>query len=134
MRLLLLFAIALAGLIPGCALRQYDRNALSADGEAKIDKKLPAAQGRREAIQLAELKARDQLMKDILNKTMSDGRTVEAAAVKDAYVQAVIQDFVRASHEMPQSREVSEDKIKLTMYMDAATVNDFLRDYPKKIR
>src|SRR5262245_35218122 len=105
-RLFLILSLSCIFVLPGCATRQYSRNAFMADGEAPIvvTKTVAAGQARREAVQLAQVRARDQLMFQILKMKLADGRSVEEVAVKDPYVQAVAQDAVRGGHELPNSR------------------------------
>jgi hypothetical protein len=129
MRFLPLLLISLI-FFPACATRQYARNSLSGSGRALIDKKLPPAQARREAIQIAEVRARDQLMLQVLKMKMADGRTLEEAAIKDPYVQGTVQDAVRAGH-VESDRKVTSEEVQLAVRMEMGPIQKLLRDYPK---
>lgn len=133
MRRLIPFLLMTLLLPLGCATRQYDRNTLSAGAQVAINKNVEQAQGRREALQLADVQARDKLMFEVLRMKLADGRSLEEAAVKDPYVQAIVQDAVRAGH-VDSDREITDDHVKLTVRMELGVIQDLIQRYPKMNR
>lgn len=123
--LLLITFLLLAG---GCATIGRGKPAYTATATAKMDPNLQAAVARREAIQMAEVRARDQIMLQALQMTTPDGRTLEQLAVEEPFVQAMLLDTIRVAR--VSDRIVSpEGQVSVTVSLDEAPLQKILTEF-----
>lgn len=102
--------------------------AYSATATAIINKILPPAQARRDAITKAENDARDKLMMQASQLRLSDGRTLEDVAVVDPFIRAALLDIVRDAQ--TKDRTVNnEGLVTVTLRLDLVPVQNLISKY-----
>lgn len=124
-----LAALALMIAAAGCGFTARQKApAFSSTAMAQMSPALPTDQARREAISRAETKARDQIMLQVRQLRLADGRSLEDLAVIDPFVRAMVQDAVRNAHQI--DRTVSDQGVvTVTLSMDQAPLLKLIETY-----
>ncbi len=99
----------------------------SATGTALIGKDESFQEGRLDALQRAERRARDQILTHILENRFSNGATLDEAMVTDPFIRAKVYDTIRSSKITDQTVS-KEGVVNVTVQLDKKPIEAILNN------